>query len=128
MHRLSELAAELITITPFRQVTFGTNGNVTLIKEEDYIVLGSGNVDFVINVGEVENTPDGAVLTLKKGKPGTKITSVCALHRGKVTFEIQTAWSVGVITSAVLMGDVGEEVDLEFLGGHLTSVQSNLFQ
>lgn len=67
------------------------------------------------------------VLTLKDDKVGTKITATRAMRFGKVTFELQTAWSGGVVTAAVLMGDTTEEVDVEFVGGALKSFQSNVF-
>lgn len=49
------------------------------------------------------------------------------MHYGKITFEIQTAWSGGLVTAAVLMGDTSEEVDVEFTGNELKVVQSNIF-
>lgn len=84
-------------------------------------------MDFTIDTGELENTPDGVVLTLKSDKIGAKITSTRAMHYGKVTFEMQTAWSGGVVTAAVLMGDTTEEADIEFTGNALKAFQSNLF-
>jgi len=41
------------------------------------------------------------------------------MHYGKITYEIQTAWSGGVVTAAVLMGDTSEEVDVEFTGNEI---------
>lgn len=116
-----------MNITSFRQYTFGTNGNARLAKQDAYTVIDGVNIDFVINVGEVEDTAEGAVLTLKTNKVGAKITSTRVLHHGKITFEIQTAWSGGVVTAAVLMGDATEEVDFEFTGNTLKTVQSNIF-
>lgn len=49
------------------------------------------------------------------------------MHYGKATFEMQTAWSGGVVTAAVMMGDTSEEVDIEFTGNALKTVQSNMF-
>lgn len=84
-------------------------------------------MDFTIDTGDLQTTSDGVVLTLKSDKIGTKITSTRAMHYGKVTFEMQTAWSGGVVTAAVLMGDTSEEVDIEFTGDALKALQSNLF-
>ena len=55
---------------------------------------------------------DGVVLTLKDDKIGTKLSATRAMHYGKMTVEMQTAWSGGVVTAAVLMGDTTEEVDV----------------
>lgn len=109
------------------QYTFGRKGNARLAKKANYKKVDPLNIDFIIDTGELKNTPDGVILTLKKDKIGAKITSTRALHYGKVTFEIQTAWSGGVVTAAVLMGDTSEEVDLEFTGNALKVVQSNIF-
>ena len=109
------------------QYTFGTKGNARLAKKENYKKVDPFDIDFIIDAGELENTPDGVILTLRKDKVGAKITSTRALHYGKITFEIQTAWSGGVVTAAVLMGDTSEEVDLEFTGNALKTVQSNIF-
>ena len=62
--------------------------------------------------GEIRNVTDGVVLTLKDDKIGTKLSATRAMHYGKMTVEMQTAWSGGVVTAAVLMGDTTEEVDV----------------
>ena len=63
-------------------------------------------------LGEIRNVTDGVVLTLKDDKIGTKLSATRAMHYGKMTVEMQTAWSGGVVTAAVLMGDTTEEVDV----------------
>jgi beta-glucanase (GH16 family) len=110
------------------QYTFGTNGNARLAKKEDYHRVDPNHVDFIVDVGNLETTADGVALTLRSDKVGAKITSTRAMHRGKMTVEMQTAWSGGVVTAAVLMGDTDEEADIEFTGNALKAFQSNLFQ
>jgi beta-glucanase (GH16 family) len=47
---------------------------------------------------------------------------------GHVEFEIQAAPGQGIVSSAVLMSDVLDEIDWEWLGGDNDQVQSNYFR
>ncbi|QLG73405.1 hypothetical protein HG535_0E04890 [Zygotorulaspora mrakii] len=73
-----------------------------------------------------EQTGD-LLLTMPKHSTGTLIASTKSFLYGASFVRLKSGRSRGVITSVVLISSVGDEIDFEFLGSELNSVQTNYF-
>jgi beta-glucanase (GH16 family) len=49
------------------------------------------------------------------------------LFFGKITAVVEAAQGAGIVSSVILQSDDLDEIDLEWLGGDTTEVQSNYF-
>jgi beta-glucanase (GH16 family) len=67
------------------------------------------------------------VLTLAKGTSGTLLASTHYVWYGKICSRLTTAQGKGVVTAFILMSDVKDEIDFEWIGVDIHSVQSNYY-
>lgn len=58
---------------------------------------------------------------------GTRLSSISYLHYGRVSARLRMAAGAGVVTSFIIMSDGRDEIDFEWVGKDLTSVQTNYF-
>lgn len=71
---------------------------------------------------------DGKVLlTMAEGSVGTLLASTHYLWYGKVSAKLTTSGGKGVVTAFILLSDVKDEIDFEFVGIELESAQSNFY-
>ncbi|KAF5093710.1 hypothetical protein D0Z03_002307 [Geotrichum reessii] len=89
----------------------GASDRYVPIFAADKISYGSNGVDF--QVSGPGNNPS--------------IDSNFYLMFGRIEFEAQAAPGVGIVSSMVLISDDKDEIDIEWLGGDVTQVQSNYF-
>lgn len=79
----------------------------------------------------VSGTPlahDGnLLLTLAPNTTGTLLSYNDYVWYGKVSVQMKTARGAGVVTAFVLMSDVKDEIDVEFIGVDLYTAQTNYF-
>ncbi|ODN89750.1 hypothetical protein L198_06444 [Cryptococcus wingfieldii CBS 7118] len=81
--------------------------------------------DWVINSGTILSTDDGARLILTQDNGGTKISSTRYMIYGTVDFVLETSKWAGVVTAAITMSDVKDEIDWEWPGATTDQVQTN---
>ncbi|WWC90229.1 uncharacterized protein L201_005162 [Kwoniella dendrophila CBS 6074] len=83
--------------------------------------------DWVVNTGTLVPSPagDGVRLTLKESDQGTKISSTRYIHYGSIDFVLESSKWNGVVTAAITMSDVKDEIDWEFPGSTTNKVQTN---
>ena len=86
----------------------------------DYNFLYSGNTNIDDESGEI-------LLTMPQYSTGSLIASTHEFLYGKATVTLKTARSQGVITAIVLMSQVGDEIDFEFLGSERHDAQTNWY-
>jgi len=67
------------------------------------------------------------LLTMAEGTVGTLLASTHYIWYGKVTGVFSTAAGAGVVTAFILLSDVKDEIDFEFVGVELTSAQTNYY-
>jgi beta-glucanase (GH16 family) len=77
--------------------------------------------DWVVNTGSIVPTTDGARLTLNQTNGGTVISSTRYVHYGTIDFILETSKWDGVVTAAITMSDVKDEIDWEWPGANATS-------
>lgn len=74
-----------------------------------------------------QNDPNSILLTMPKDSVGTLLSSTSYVWYGKITATLKTSRTQGVVTAFILMSDVKDEVDWEFVGADLTQAQSNFY-
>ncbi|WVN87605.1 uncharacterized protein L203_102788 [Cryptococcus depauperatus CBS 7841] len=70
----------------------------------------------LVNTGSLVPDRDGARLILKQDNAGTKISSTRYIHYGTVDFTLESSKWAGVVTAAITMSDVKDEIDWEWPG------------
>ncbi|SMN19889.1 similar to Saccharomyces cerevisiae YLR213C CRR1 Putative glycoside hydrolase of the spore wall envelope [Maudiozyma saulgeensis] len=86
----------------------------------NYNFVYSGNTNIDDDTGEI-------LLTMPKHSTGSLIASTQEFLYGKATVSLKTARSQGVVTAIVLMSQVGDEIDFEFLGSQRFDAQTNWY-
>ncbi|EDO15896.1 hypothetical protein Kpol_1019p16 [Vanderwaltozyma polyspora DSM 70294] len=99
-------------------VTHDSNEADRMLKSYDF--THSGYTSINSDTGEL-------VLGMPKYSTGSSLKASKAIQYGKVSARLKTARSRGVITAVVLMSATGDEIDFEFLGSELNSVQTNYY-
>jgi len=70
---------------------------------------------------------DSTLLTMAQGTVGTLLASTHYIWYGKVCATLTTAQGQGVVTAFILMSDVKDEIDFEWIGVDTDRVQSNYY-
>ena len=74
-----------------------------------------------------DNSGDQVLLTMAKGSVGTLLASTSYVWFGKVSATLKTSRTAGVVTAFILLSDVKDEIDFEFIGTDLNTAQSNFY-
>lgn len=77
--------------------------------------------------GTIDWTDEGANFTIAEKGDSPTIRSEFYIFGGRVEIWMKAAPGQGIISSVMLLSDDLDEVDLEFLGGNGTAVQTNFF-
>lgn len=70
---------------------------------------------------------DSLLLTLAQGTVGTLLMSTHYVWYGKISATMSTSQGQGVVTAFILMSDVKDEIDWEFVGADVDIAQSNFY-
>lgn len=89
-----------------------------MLNNFDFIYSGSTNIDS--STGDI-------LLAMPQHTTGSLIASTREFLYGKATVTMKTARSQGVVTAIVLISQVGDEIDFEFLGSQLFDAQTNYY-
>lgn len=73
------------------------------------------------------NGQKSTLLTMAKGTVGTLLASTHYVWYGKICSKLTTAQGKGVVTAFILMSDVKDEIDYEWVGVDVGNVQSNYY-
>lgn len=82
---------------------------------------------WTITAGTIDWTTAGANFTINEQGDSPTIRSNFYIFGGRVEFHLKAAPGQGIISSIMLLSDDLDEIDLEFLGGNGTSVETNYF-
>lgn len=77
--------------------------------------------------GTVKYTSDGAEFSVAKQGDSPTIQSKWYMFFGRMEVHLKAAPGTGIVSSVVLLSDVLDEVDWEWLGGKDTEVQTNYY-
>ncbi|KAJ6784032.1 hypothetical protein PWT90_00319 [Aphanocladium album] len=77
--------------------------------------------------GEVVQYDDYALMTMAKNTPGTVLASTEYMWYGNVKATMKTSRGRGVVTAFILLSDVKDEIDYEWVGVDLGTSQTNYY-
>ncbi|KAK3954534.1 concanavalin A-like lectin/glucanase domain-containing protein [Pseudoneurospora amorphoporcata] len=80
-----------------------------------------------VSQGEPVSYNDQTLLTMPKNSVGTVLASTTYMWYGSVKARLKTSRGAGVVTAFILMSDVKDEIDYEFVGTELTTAQTNYY-
>ena len=86
--------------------------------------------DWVYSGEPTEIDDDGGkalLLTMPEGSVGTLLASSNYVWYGKITATMKSSRGKGVVTAFILLSDVKDEIDFEFVGVDLNNAQSNYY-
>lgn len=91
--------------------------------------LGDASKADWVAQGKPKLTNDGktVLLTMPKESPGTVLASTVYLWYGTVKARLRTGRGKGVVTAFILLSDVKDEIDFEFVGSELGMAQTNYY-
>lgn len=109
-----------------RTMTMNTKDG-SIVGQADY--LGdSSKADWVHSDGaQVLQNSEGVLLTMPKESAGTVLASTVYMWYGNVKAKIKTSRGAGVVTAFILLSDVKDEIDYEFIGVDLETAQTNFY-
>ncbi|KAI0020895.1 glycoside hydrolase family 16 protein [Xylariomycetidae sp. FL0641] len=100
------------------------------------------NTDNIIDVSDYLGDPTSAdwvaqgtplpyngntILTMPKDSVGTVLASTTYIWYGNVKAKMKTSKDAGVVTAFILLSDVKDEIDFEWVGTDLTTAQTNYY-
>ncbi|OKL56553.1 putative glycosidase crf2 [Talaromyces atroroseus] len=97
----------------------------SLAKNYDYLGNAS-DYDWVYS-GTLLTDNGDLVLTMPNNSGGALVSYNHYIWYGKVSGTFKTSRDAGVITAFILLSDVKDEIDYEFVGANLTTAQTNYY-
>lgn len=99
----------------------------TIVSEDKYLGDAS-EYDWVQSDGsQVLTNSDGVLLTMPKNSAGTVLASTVYMWYGNVKARLKTSRGAGVVSAFILLSDVKDEIDFEFIGVDLNTAQTNFY-
>ncbi|MCJ1298282.1 hypothetical protein MMC08_001071 [Hypocenomyce scalaris] len=89
--------------------------------------LGDASKTNWVSSGQPLAYQNSVLLTMAQSTVGTLLASASYVWYGKVTATLKTSRGAGVVTAFILLSDVKDEIDFEFVGANLTAAQSNFY-
>lgn len=102
---------------------FDSLDNVQAIDE----YLGDRSKADWVSSGKPAIYKDGLLMTMAQDTVGTLIASVPYTWYGKMSAKMTTSQGKGVVTAFIMMSDVKDEIDFEWIGVDLENAQSNYY-
>ena len=98
---------------------------------QDTQYLGNASSTGWVASGSPKQFTDGddqvVLLTLPENSAGTLLASASYVWYGKISATLKTSRTQGVVTAFILLSDVKDEIDFEFLGYDTNQGQSNFY-
>lgn len=89
--------------------------------------LGDASTTNWVMSGQAVPYDNNILLTMAPGTVGTLLASTVYMWYGNVKATFKTSRGQGVVTAFILLSDVKDEIDYEFVGADLQSAQSNYY-
>ncbi|MCJ1234646.1 hypothetical protein MMC14_002607 [Varicellaria rhodocarpa] len=89
--------------------------------------LGDASTSNWVSSGQPIAYQDQVLLTMAQGTVGTLLASTSYVWYGKISATLKTSRGQGVVTAFILLSDVKDEIDWEFIGADLNDGQSNYY-
>jgi beta-glucanase (GH16 family) len=89
--------------------------------------LGDATTADWVSSGEPIPYNNNVLLTLAQGTSGTLLASTDYVWYGNVKASFRTSRTQGVVTAFILLSDIKDEIDYEFVGVELNTAQTNYY-
>ena len=89
--------------------------------------LGDASKTNWVSSGQPLAYQNSVLMTMAQGTVGTLLASASYVWYGKVSATMKSSRGAGVVTAFILLSDVKDEIDFEFVGADLTAAQSNFY-
>jgi beta-glucanase (GH16 family) len=89
--------------------------------------LGDATTADWVSSGNPVQYGSDVLLTMAPSTVGTLLASTAYMWYGNVQAKFKTSRGVGVVTAFILLSDVKDEIDYEFVGADLEVAQSNYY-
>ena len=89
--------------------------------------LGDATTADWVSSGTPLEYQNSLLLTMAQGTVGTLLASTHYVWYGKVSAKMSTSAGAGVVTAFILLSDVKDEIDFEFVGVELSTAQTNFY-
>jgi hypothetical protein len=103
-----------------------TFNDLNRITSKDQYLGDPSKTDWVMD-GQAVIYQDTVLLTMAPNTVGTVLASSTYMWYGNVSARLRTSRGQGVVTAFILLSDVKDEIDYEFVGVELTTAQSNFY-
>lgn len=98
------------------------------IVAQDKFLGDPSKGDWVLSDGsQVLTNSEGILLTMPKESAGTVLASTVYMWYGNVRARMKTSRGAGVVSAFILLSDVKDEIDFEFIGVDLETAQTNFY-
>lgn len=95
--------------------------------QENTKYLGDASKANWVAEGNVVPYGDSILLTMPPDSSGTLLSSTNYVWYGKISATMKTSRGAGVVTAFIMMSDVKDEIDYEFIGTDVQHAQSNYY-
>jgi len=96
--------------------------------QQNTVYLGdASNVNWVSSGIPVVYNNEALLLTMAESTVGTLLTSTHYVWYGKISAKMTSSQGKGVVTAFIMMSDMKDEIDFEFVGETVNNVQSNYY-
>lgn len=89
--------------------------------------LGDPSTADWVSQGEPLLYDNSVLLTMPPKSVGTVLASTTYMWYGNVKAQVKTSRGAGVVTAFILLSDVKDEIDYEWVGANLTTAQTNYY-
>jgi beta-glucanase (GH16 family) len=89
--------------------------------------LGNASAADWVSSGSPLLNNGNLLLTMAPNTVGTLLASNHYVWYGKISAQLKTSRGAGVVTAFILLSDVKDEIDWEFVGTELTTAQTNFY-
>ena len=96
-----------------------------IIPNTEY--LGDASEADWVSSGDPLSYDGKLLLTMPEGSVGTLLASTHYMWYGKTSAKLTTGAGKGVVTAFILMSDVKDEIDFEWIGVELDAAQTNFY-
>ncbi|KAK9312546.1 concanavalin A-like lectin/glucanase domain-containing protein [Lipomyces starkeyi] len=103
-----------------------TFANLNSLESNTKYLGDSSQADFVYTGYPLESNGD-LLVTMPNQSTGTVVASSTYVWYGKVDVVMKSSRGQGVVTAFILFSDVQDEIDYEFVGADLGTVQTNFY-
>ncbi|CCH44571.1 Xyloglucan endotransglucosylase/hydrolase protein 20 [Wickerhamomyces ciferrii] len=109
-----------------KNITTTFENGIDGLVDEDKFLGDPEDGDWIYN-GYVDSYDDSLLLAMPNQSSGTVLSSSRYVWFGKISATLKTSHLQGVVTAFILFSNAQDEIDFEFIGSELTTVESNYY-